>query len=122
MNNYKTFTSSDFIDLDNYKNVNKTLERLEDEKIIRRIRRGIYYLPQYNEVLGLDEAPDVNEIALAIARQFNIVIIPSGNYALILLVYQTRFLQNTFILLMDHIMNIELETIQYISNILLQRR
>lgn len=79
---YKAFTSSDFIDLDNYKNVSKALERLEDEKTIRRIRRGVYYLPKFNETLGIDETPDINEVAKAIARQFNIVIIPSGNYAL----------------------------------------
>ncbi len=79
---YGAFTSSDFIDIDNYKLISKTLERLEDEKIISRARRGIYYLTKYNDILGIEEAPNINEVALAIARQFNIVIIPSGNYAL----------------------------------------
>ena len=79
---YGAFTSSDFVDIDNYKAISKTLERLEDEKIISRARRGVYYLTKYNDVLGIEEAPDINDVALAIARQFNIVIIPSGNYAL----------------------------------------
>lgn len=79
---YGAFTSSDFIDIDNYKAVSKTLERLDDEGIIKRIRRGVYYQPKYNDLLGIDELPDINEIALAIARQLNIIIIPSGNYAL----------------------------------------
>lgn len=80
--NYGAFTSSDFVDIDNYKLISKTLERLEDDKIISRARRGVYYTTKYNEILGIEESPDINEIALAIARQFNIVIIPSGNYAL----------------------------------------
>ena len=80
--NYGAFTSSDFVDIDNYKLISKTLERLEDDKIISRARRGVYYTTKYNEILGIEESPEINEIALAIARQFNIVIIPSGNYAL----------------------------------------
>ncbi len=80
--NYEVFTSSDFIDLGNYKSISKALETLEDEKIIKRIKRGIYYLPKFNELLGIEEAPDINEIANAIARQLNITLIPSGNYAL----------------------------------------
>ena len=80
--NYGAFTTSDFIDIDNYKVISKTLERLDDEKVISRIRRGIYYLTKYNDILGIEEMPDINEIAKAIARQFNIIIIPSSNYAL----------------------------------------
>lgn len=79
---YGAFTSSDFSDIDNYKQISKTLERLEDEKIISRVRRGIYILKKYNDFLGMEESPDINEVAKAIARQFNIIIIPSGNYSL----------------------------------------
>ena len=79
---YGAFTSADFVDIGNYKLISKTLERLEDEKILSRARRGVYYVTKYNEALGIEEAPNINEIALAIARQFNIVITPSGNYAL----------------------------------------
>jgi hypothetical protein len=80
--NYGAFTSSDFSDIDNYKQISKTLERLEDEKVISRVRRGIYILKKYNDILGMEESPDINEVAKAIARQFNIIIIPSGNYSL----------------------------------------
>lgn len=79
---YGAFTSSDFCDIDNYKQISKTLERLEDEKIISRVRRGVYILKKYNDILGMEESPDINEVAKAIARQFNIIIIPSGNYSL----------------------------------------
>ena len=79
---YGAFTSFDFIDISNYKSISKALETLEDEKIIKRIRRGVYYLPKYNELLGIEEAPDIDEVSQAIARELNIMIIPSGNYAL----------------------------------------
>jgi len=79
---YGAFTSSDFSDIDNYKMISKTLETLDDKGIIKRARRGIYYIPKYNELLGIEEAPSINEIAKAIARQYNLIIIPSGNYAL----------------------------------------
>ena len=79
---YGAFTSSDFIDISNYKSISKALETLEDKKIIKRLKRGIYYIPKYNDVLDIEEAPDIDEISKAIARKLNIIIIPSGNYAL----------------------------------------
>lgn len=87
---YGAFTSSDFIDISNYKSISKALETLEDERIIRRVKRGVYYLPKYNEVLGIEEAPDIDEISKAIARQLNILIVPSGNYALNLIGISTQ--------------------------------
>jgi hypothetical protein len=80
--NYGAFTTSDFIDIDNYKTISKALERLEDEKLILRVRRGVYCLRKYNDILGMEESPNINEVAKAIARQLNIIIIPSGNYSL----------------------------------------
>lgn len=80
--NYDAFSSSDFLDLNNYKNISKALEKMEDEKIIVRARRGIYYLNKYNIELEIYEVPSIRGIAEAIARQYNWIIIPSGNYAL----------------------------------------
>lgn len=79
---YGAFTSADFADLGNYKAISKALERLEDEETIKRIRRGVYYLPKYNKTLDIEEAPEINEVALALSRQLNIIIVPSGNFAL----------------------------------------
>ena len=79
---FRAFTTSDFLDLGTYKNASKVLETLEDDGILKRARRGIYYLSKKNELLGIEEAPDVNEIAKAIARQYNFNIVPSSNYAL----------------------------------------
>ncbi|MBP5231413.1 MAG: hypothetical protein ILO68_06745, partial [Clostridia bacterium] len=46
--------------------------------------------PKFNETLGMECAPGPDEIALAIARQFNWIIIPSGNHALNLLGMSTQ--------------------------------
>ena len=65
-----------------YKTISKSLELLEDEGFLKKARRGIYYLPKYNKTLGIECAPNLNDVAMAIARQYNWEIIPSGNYAL----------------------------------------
>ena len=88
--NYGAFTSSDFSDIDNYKMISKTLETLDDKAVIKRARRGIYYIPKKNKLLGIEEAPSIDEIAKAIARQYNLIIIPSGNYALNLIGLSTQ--------------------------------
>ena len=79
---FGAFTSADFLDLANFKTINKSLELLEDNKILKRAKRGIYYKPRFNSILGIECTPSLNDIAFAIARQFNWIIIPSGNYAL----------------------------------------
>lgn len=80
--NYGAYTSYDFLELGNYKNISKSLETLEDNKAIGRIIRGVYYLNKYDEVTGLYEKPSIEDIAYAIARQYNYIIIPSGNLCL----------------------------------------
>ena len=80
--NYGAFTSSDFLDIANYKLVSKTLETLEDEKIISRARRGVYYLPKYNKTFNAYSTYNVGDVAKAIARWSNWIICPSGLYAL----------------------------------------
>ncbi|MBO4695007.1 MAG: hypothetical protein J5656_03670 [Clostridia bacterium] len=79
---YGAFSTSDFLDLAPYKSISKALELMEDSKIICRARRGIYYLSEYDATLMIYKAPSILDIATAIARQFNWIIIPSGNYAL----------------------------------------
>lgn len=79
---FKAFTASDFLDIGTYKNVSKALETLEDDGVILRAKRGIYYLSTKDNLLGFIKPPDINEVAHAIARQYNLSIIPSANYAL----------------------------------------
>ena len=78
----QAFTASDFFDIGEYKAVSKALERMEDEQKIRRIIRGIYDCPKYSNMLEEYEAPSPHEVALAIARNNNWTIAPSGNTAL----------------------------------------
>ena len=49
---------------------------------IRRILRGIYDNPLYSEILKRPVAPDLSEVAAALARKFNWNILPEGNTAL----------------------------------------
>ena len=76
------FIATDFVDIADYKAISKSLERLEDEKKIRRVIRGVYDCPKYSELLGEYEAPSPHHIAMAIARNNNWTIAPSGNTAL----------------------------------------
>lgn len=76
------FIATDFVDIADYKAISKSLERLEDDRKIRRVARGVYDCPKYSELLGEYEAPSPHHIAMAIARNNNWTIAPSGNTAL----------------------------------------
>lgn len=76
------FIALDFVDIADYKAISKSLERLEDNGKIRRVTRGVYDCPKYSELLGEYEAPSPHHIAIAIARNNNWTIAPSGNTAL----------------------------------------
>ena len=79
------FMPSDFKDIANRETVKKSLQRLHSEKLIRRIIRGVYDYPEYNDFLGEYVAPSPNEVAEAIARNYGWTIIPFGDTALNLL-------------------------------------
>ena len=57
---------------------------------IRRILRGIYDYPRNSEILKRPVAPDLSEVAAALARKFNWNILPEGNTALNLLGLSTQ--------------------------------
>lgn len=84
------FIISDFTDLSNYDTARKTLSRLEEDKKIEKICRGIYYKPKYSTLLNEPIAPNMNSIAEAIARNFEWSITPSGENALNLLGISTQ--------------------------------
>ena len=87
---YGAFTTYDFLDLANYKTISKAMETLEDNGKLKKAKRGVYYEPVINKRLGIEIFPSLNDIALAIARQYNWNIIPSGNYALNLIGISTQ--------------------------------
>ena len=76
------FTASDFVDIARHDAVRKALDRLEDCGQIRRVLRGVYDKPRFNNRFNMFEPHKVEAIAYAIARQYNCYICPSGNFAL----------------------------------------
>ncbi len=76
------FSAHDFIgDFRRYE-VDQTLSSLTEADVIRRIIHGIYDYPRYSEMLGRQVAPDLSQVAAALARKFNWNILPEGNTAL----------------------------------------
>jgi len=79
------FMPSDFKDIANRETVKKSLQRFNEEKFIKRIMRGVYHYPEYNEFLGEYVEPSPHEVAKAIARNYGWTIVPFGDTALNLL-------------------------------------
>jgi len=61
--------------------VRKSLQRLVEKNIIRRIAKGIYVRPKISKYIG-EVLPTVEDIAIAISRRDRIKIIPTGITAL----------------------------------------
>ena len=132
---FGAFSISDFIDLAGHDAVRKTLDRLEDNGQIRRVIRGIYDRPKFNRRFNMFEAPRVEEVAKALARQYNWTICPSGNLSLNLLGLSTQvparyvFVSNgpyaTYMiegteLIFKHTNNREISSFSFITQLLIQ--
>ena len=76
------FVTSDFTDLAEYETAKKTLARLEKKGTLRRVLRGVYDKPKFSSLLQEYAAPIPDQIAHAIARNYNWTISASGNTAL----------------------------------------
>ena len=84
------FITSDFLDLADTPTINKALSRLTTDGTIRRVIRGVYDRPAFSELLQEYAAPDMDQIAKAIARNFGWSIVPCGDAALNLLGLSTQ--------------------------------
>lgn len=84
------FVASDFTDIADYQNAKKCLLRLEGEKRVRRVLRGVYDKPYFSSILNEFSAPDLEEIARAIARNYSWQIAPTGVTSLNLLGLSTQ--------------------------------
>ena len=84
------FVTSDFADITDNKKSSVCLMRLTEERLLRRIMRGVYDKPEYNSFLQeyLEPAPD--KVANAIARKYGWTIVPCGDTALNLLGLSTQ--------------------------------
>ncbi len=76
------FSAIDFITDFKRGNIDVALKELKESGDIRRVMRGIYDYPMYSSLLDKRVAPDIHQVALAIARKFNWTIYPDGNTAL----------------------------------------
>jgi len=79
------FVTSDFTDLAEYETAKKTIARLEKYGALRRVLRGVYDKPKFSSLLQEYAAPVPDQVAHAIARNYNWTISASGNTALNLL-------------------------------------
>ena len=76
------FVTSDFTDLAEYETAKKTISRLEKKGTLRRVLRGVYDKPKFSSLLQEYADPIPDQIAYAIARNYNWTISASGNTAL----------------------------------------
>ena len=84
------FVAVDFVNITDKKTVSMGLTRLETEGLIRRVLRGVYDKPEYNDFLGEYVAPSPDKVANALARNFGWTIVPCGDTALNLLGLSTQ--------------------------------
>ncbi len=69
-----------FASIGNAKAVNKALERLVKSGELYRVATGIYVRPAEDKTIGM-VLPDIEDIALALAKRDKARILPTGSYA-----------------------------------------
>lgn len=84
------FTTVDFADVIVNSRVGVILSRLEEDGVIRRVMRGIYDKPVYNDFLKEYLAPSPSLVAEALARNLGWTIVPCGDTALNILGLSTQ--------------------------------
>jgi hypothetical protein len=84
------FIISDFLDIASEQTIKKGLSRLAENKIIRRIMRGVYDYPEFSDLLGEYVAASPDKGAHALARNYGWTIAPGGDAALNLLGLSTQ--------------------------------
>src|SRR5467141_522006 len=86
----KAFSAKDFLDIATRGSIDVALGGLTRKGTIRRIRRGLYYMPKINPAVGGELSPDIDEAAQAIARRQRWKIVPEGAWAANLLGLSTQ--------------------------------
>jgi len=84
------FSGKDFLHLGPRTSVDHALSTLATKGEIRRLHRGIYDYPHFDEQLGGQLSPDVDAVAKAIARKTGVRIQASGAWAANLLGLSTQ--------------------------------
>lgn len=76
------FSAVDFLPELKHWEIRQSFVALENEEIIVRVIPGLYYYPEYSELLKKKVAPDIGQVAKALARKYDWKIFPEGNTAL----------------------------------------
>lgn len=84
------FVSADFTDITDKKTVNVIFERIASGGQLRRIMRGVYDKPLYNDFLDEYLVPSPDLVANALARNYGWSVVPCGDTALNLLGLSTQ--------------------------------
>lgn len=84
------FSGKDFLKLANRASVDKALSVLSKAGTIRRVFRGLYDYPRFNERLGGELSPDVDQVVHAVARKSGRRIEATGAWAANLLGLSTQ--------------------------------
>ncbi len=87
----------DYLTIGSSEAIRKSLDRLEDKKIIMRVAHGIYVRPKISKLIGL-LTPSAEEVAEAIAKRDRIRTVPAGSYALNALGLSTQVPMNIVLL------------------------
>lgn len=74
----RVYTSKDFLDLGTRAAIDQALKRLTNNQVIQKIGRGLYRIPRTNPRLGIDLAPNGDDIAQALGRKTGSRVVPSG--------------------------------------------
>jgi len=76
------FSAVDFLPGLKHWEIRQSFVALENEGTIIRILAGLYYYPEYSTLLKKNVAPDMQQVAQALARKYDWKIFPEGNTAL----------------------------------------
>lgn len=85
IDNYKDgtiFILNDFIDLTNYENIKKIIQRLIAKGSIIKLLDGIYMKPKYSTLLNEYLPCNIFDLSECIARKFGWDIVPTGEVAI----------------------------------------
>lgn len=85
-----SFSRIDFSDLGSADAIDQALSRLAKSGRIRRVLRGLYDFPKYSSFLKQELSPELDQVAMALARKFGWTIQVSENTALNLLGLSTQ--------------------------------
>lgn len=86
----KVYVLSDFVEYGDYESIKKSLQRLNNESVLRRVKSGVYERPKYNSILNRYVSASADQVAQAIARSNSWTIIPAGDKGLNMLGLSTQ--------------------------------